>query len=206
MAWWIPLAVGAVAGGVSSLLSNNKVQNQNTLTGDQGSYMGQIGQALGGETTGVMKQNLMAPQSAYSQAPNFEDMYQLSYQRPLQYEYQNALRNLQNGPERHSSARLNSEALATNNFMNSLGQARGNMLMQDRQSQMSLQDAALNRQMNYYNILGNQLLGTKGTETIVSQSPNLLQGMMSGMSGGMMLGSYANSQPKEKDTGGPGNG
>jgi hypothetical protein len=118
-------------------------------------------------------------QSAYNALPNFEQSFNDIYANPMNRQFQNTMSNLQHSGERNSSGARMRDMAASQQHIQNLFQARGQMMMTERDKQQQAQEQAYARELQArqaalggYNSmlnLGNSVLGTRTNELYQKQ-------------------------------------
>lgn len=169
----------------TSILDKGQQRTLNMYSGLTQQYMP--------ETTKVLANSALAPQSSYQTLPGWEQAFQQGVVNPGQYQLRQNLAGLQASPERHSSFRRSQEQNMRQDFSNQISQQRYQQMMQERQMQQSAMENAFQRQQSALGQMNNLYSTGLNRQAIQAQyqqgSSGLLGGLISGAAGaGMAAG------------------
>jgi hypothetical protein len=188
---------GAVAGagigyGIGSQATGydpnagNKVQTASTLTPEQKAYLAQlIGQNAQymPSTMSVLGSYGYYPQSNYVNTYN-EGNFQTGVINPALNTMNKNIANLRHSNNLHSSANRNYQDQVRNKTISELSNLRYNQVQTDRSNEIQGYNNAQSNQLSALTALNNlsgQALGVQGVENIVSQNPNYLDYINTGI-------------------------
>lgn len=159
-------------------------EKTNVLTGGQNSLLNNftgLSNRYIGDTTGALAGMAMAPTSAYSQVPGWEQQFRQGVERPMNSRMQKDLEASQHSNMRHSSANVKQQQNIRNQYSDQIAQMRYQQMMQERQMQMSGLENAFQRQQSALGSMNNFYATGLNRNSIQTQ----YQGGSSGLLGGL---------------------
>lgn len=176
---------------------STKTKSASTLTPEQKQYMNQmigLGSQYLGSTYGTLAQMGSSPQSTYTPISDqyFQDVIANPYLNQREQQWSNLQGKASLGGKLHSGALARQEALFGADTARTLAEQRGGLFEKERQLQMSMDEAARQRQLQALSQLSGLLgtpLGVRAKENAMIQNPSAFDYLMMGVSGAKAVGS-----------------